>query len=160
MLHEPMLDVGYIISEWQRAITGLKRISDLLNYTQDENLLDHEHNVKESSSFNFSISLKNVSFTFADDSKEIIKNFSISVAQGERLGIKGEIGSGKSTLLNLISGLERNYTGEIRIGDLEIHSKTHHELREIISIVSQKPFLFADTIRNNLELNKILQGVV
>ena len=153
MLHEPMLDIGYMISEWQRAVVGLKRVCDVLNHEQDQNLLDHEQSSNLRGKNDFTIKLENVSFSFPNSENKIINNFSAFLEQGERLGIKGPIGSGKSTLLSLISGLERNYSGKIEIGNIDIRNYTHHELRDLISIVDQKVFLFADTVRKNLEFD-------
>ncbi|PCC52281.1 dipeptide ABC transporter ATP-binding protein [Brevibacterium aurantiacum] len=76
-----------------------------------------------------------------------LEDISFSVASGQRLGIVGESGSGKSTLLNILSGLDRPSSGQVRVGDIRVESASSsalRSLRENLQIVFQDPFASLD----------------
>lgn len=68
------------------------------------------------------VEIKNLSFRYARGSREVIRDFNLSIEKGEIIGILGESGCGKSTLLRLIAGLEVPTTGSLRIDKQEIFS--------------------------------------
>jgi putative ABC transport system ATP-binding protein len=76
------------------------------------------------------IELRDVTKTYHRDANEIsvLDRVSISVAEGEYLGLMGPSGSGKSTLLNLLAGIDRPTRGSIRIGDTEVSSLSERAL--------------------------------
>src|SRR5258708_19441396 len=76
------------------------------------------------------IELRDVSKTYRRDAIEIpvLDRVSISVAEGDFLGLMGPSGSGKSTLLNLLAGIDRPSRGVIRIGDTEISAMPERTL--------------------------------
>jgi putative ABC transport system ATP-binding protein len=76
------------------------------------------------------IELRDVSKSYRRDANEIdvLDRVSISVPEGDFLGLMGPSGSGKSTLLNLLAGIDRPSRGSIRIGDVEISSLSDRAL--------------------------------
>lgn len=75
-----------------------------------------------------------------DHRNHVVRNLDFDVRQGETLGIVGESGCGKSTVLRCLIGLERGWTGEIRVdGQSLSHKRTQDELRKI-QLVFQDPF--------------------
>src|SRR5690349_2474277 len=70
----------------------------------------------------------NKSFTRGGEEITVLKDLNLDVAEGEFLGIMGPSGSGKTTLLNLIAGLDRPDSGEVRIGDAVVSRMTEAEL--------------------------------
>ncbi len=66
------------------------------------------------------VEIKNLSFGYQHSSREVIRDFNLSIEKGEIIGILGESGCGKSTLLRLIAGLETPTIGSLRIGKKEI----------------------------------------
>jgi putative ABC transport system ATP-binding protein len=76
------------------------------------------------------IELRNVTKSYKRDAIEIpvLERVSISVPEGDFLGLMGPSGSGKSTLLNLLAGIDRPTRGAVRIGDTEISSLSEHAL--------------------------------
>lgn len=66
------------------------------------------------------VEIKNLSFRYRSDRREVIRDFNLTIEQGEIIGILGVSGCGKSTLLRLIAGLEVPDTGSFRIGQQEI----------------------------------------
>lgn len=82
-----------------------------------------------------SLELKNISRTF--DGKTAVRNISLTAKQGEIIGILGTSGCGKSTLLRAISGLDRDYNGEIAI-----NGETSTDIHDTTGFIFQEPRLF------------------
>ena len=97
---------------------------------------------------------KDVSLTYDDTNITALKNISFSVNEGETLAILGKTGSGKSSIVNLISRLYDTTEGEIFIDDNSIKTCNLYDLRDQIGFVPQDPFLFSDTIENNIKFGK------
>ena len=72
------------------------------------------------------------------------------------MGVKGTIGTGKTTLIKILGGLVRDFSGDILFYGKPFNFYSHKSLRDHIGIVPQRPFLFADNIRENVRLNKNL----
>ncbi|UCC18581.1 MAG: ABC transporter ATP-binding protein [Promethearchaeota archaeon] len=109
------------------------------------------------------IKFENVSFTYPESKKPILKNITFTVRAGQTLAIVGTTGSGKSTLTKLISRLYDVNKGKILIDNIDIRSYALESLRNQISFIEQDVFLFSDTIFNNISfgrtssLNEIIQ---
>lgn len=101
----------------------------------------------------FNITLEKVSFGYGET--KIIHNLSLTIPQGERLGIKGASGTGKSTLLKLILGELYPTYGNIKYGNIDITSINSKELYKKISYIGQDSVLFNISIRENLLLGNI-----
>lgn len=83
----------------------------------------------------------------------VLKNINLIVYPGEKIAIIGENGSGKSTLLNLLSGFYQPDRGCIKIQGIPVSKFGIKNLREKISMVCQKPYLFKGTIEENININ-------
>jgi len=153
LIQDPLMELGYIISELQRSMTSLKRLFTIYDEKKDSGMMLKGSSVND---YEVIFNVKKISFKFDDSSSRLINDLSFTLNSRERLGILGPIGSGKSTLLNILAGLERNYQGEIFFNNGPLEKYSHESLRSYISIVPQKTFLFADSIRNNIALNKSL----
>jgi ATP-binding cassette subfamily B protein len=149
LMHDPMMTLGFIVSEWKKGFTALERLSEIYLNKKDETLIKEGLSVIEHGNV---FQVKNLSFSYAA-AKPIFSNLNFSVKKGERLGVIGPIGAGKSTLLGLLSGFLQVKSGELLFFDKKLNEYSHSSLREYMSLVHQKPFLFADTIRSNITLD-------
>ncbi|MBH48625.1 MAG: hypothetical protein CME71_10695 [Halobacteriovorax sp.] len=102
--------------------------------------------------FKRSIEVKDLTFTYGEG--EVLKNFSMHVKKGEKVGLVGLSGSGKSTLINLLLGLYPVKHGSILLDEKAIADIKLNNLRGLFGLVSQDIFLFNDTIKGNLTLGK------
>ncbi len=100
-----------------------------------------------------SITCENLDFAYEEE--QILKNYSISISKGSRIGIHGKSGSGKSTLLKLLMRFYDVDGGKIQIGDREIKTVNTRELRNMESYVTQETCLFHDSIANNIAVAKL-----
>ncbi|MGB1268569.1 MAG: ABC transporter ATP-binding protein [Flavobacteriaceae bacterium] len=149
MLTWPVATVGWVTSIIQQAEASQKRINEFLNIIPE---IKNENN--STYEFDTDIEFKNVTFTYPDTNITALKNLSFKIDKGHSFAIIGQTGSGKSTILNLISRLHDVTKGEIRIGGKNIKDHNLTLLRTHIGVVPQDPFLFSDTIANNIKFGK------
>ncbi|MDB5184571.1 MAG: transporter ATP-binding protein [Candidatus Saccharibacteria bacterium] len=102
------------------------------------------------------ITFQNVSFSYEKGSRQraVLKDFSLAIPQGQKLGVVGISGAGKSTLTKLLLRFNDVDEGHILLGDVDIRTVLQTELRSQIAYVSQEPLLFHDSIRENVAVAK------
>jgi ATP-binding cassette subfamily C protein CydC len=98
------------------------------------------------------IEVSNLSFTYPGSERPALDGVSFSVPQGGRIAIVGPSGAGKSTITSLIVRFWNPAEGEISIGGRNIDRLDPEELRRNIAVVSQRTYLFGQSIRENLLL--------
>jgi len=130
----------------------------ILNYINKPLFLVSKKKIKPMK-FRNKISLKNVSFNYSNEKKDIVlKNINIEIPAGSRIGIIGKSGSGKSTLADLILGLLNPYSGNILVDGQNIKDKKQSWFSNVAS-VPQNIFITDQTITENIafgiEKNKI-----
>ncbi len=99
------------------------------------------------------VSMNDVEFYYRED-KPLLKDYSMSVKEGESVAITGPSGCGKTTLSKLLLGLYPMVAGDILIEGKSCHKLANSELRERIAYVPQEPYLFNETIRENIRIGK------
>ena len=96
---------------------------------------------------------KNVSFSYNNDSV-VLKNISFKIKANETVGFVGKSGAGKTTIFNLLCKLYPDYKGKISIDDIDIRDLDKDSIRGNITIISQNPYIFNLSIKENLKLVK------
>jgi ATP-binding cassette, subfamily B, bacterial len=94
------------------------------------------------------------SVSFAYQSQSTLNNISITAEPGQTIALVGTTGAGKTTVLSLLARFYEKDSGQILLDDFEISSVNKTSLRNQLAYVSQEPFLFNGTVRENLELAK------
>ena len=97
------------------------------------------------------ITFENVSFSYNDD-REVLRNISFLIPKGSKVAIIGSNGSGKSTIINMLLRFLEPKSGKIEIGKVDIKNMDLNGYRELFSVVSQNPYLFSKTIKENIDL--------
>ena len=145
MLTWPVATVGWVTSIVQQAEASQKRINAFLG--QEPSIMDgaSSANIKEAK-----IVFDNVSFTYPDTGIKALKEISFTINPGETLGIIGKTGAGKTTLLELIARLYDPSSGKIFIDREDIRNYPLKELRDAMGYVPQNPFLFSESIEENI----------
>lgn len=110
-------------------------------------------------SFEHSITLRNISFSYFETNKSVLNNINIVIPKGIRLGIIGETGSGKSTLVDIIMGLLSPDSGKVYIDDIEINNSNVYMWREFISQVPQSIFLIEASVAENIAFGKLYSEI-
>ena len=151
MLTWPVRMLGRVISEMSKSGVSIDRIRYIMNSEIEK---DTENPINPDMSQD--ISFNHVSFSYGEDSSEVLDDVSFTVKAGTVVGILGGTGSGKSTLMYL---LDRLYniepdSGNITIGSVDIKDMSREHLRENIGMVLQEPFLFSRTLADNIAITK------
>ena len=149
MLTWPVTVVGWLTSIVQQAEASQKRINKFLR--EKTEIKDGINNQKIKFE---SLEFKNVKLKYSDTRIEALKNLSFKVNKGETIGIIGPVGSGKTSILELIIRLYEPSSGRILINNKSLSSFKLKNIRKIISYVPQNPFLFSDTIADNIKFGK------
>ena len=95
---------------------------------------------------------KNVSFAY--DKNKVLKNLSFKIKANETVAFVGKSGSGKTTIFNLLCKMYEVDSGEITIDGININDLTKDSIRGNITVISQNPYIFSLSIRDNLRLVK------
>jgi len=119
-------------------------------------VLDKDNPRKLPKKVKFDIELRDVTYHYSDAPSNVkaVKNFSLDIAQGEKVGLVGYSGSGKTTLTKLLLRFMDVSGGGISVGGIDIRDLTQKELRSHIAYVPQEPLLFHRSIAENIAYGK------
>ena len=100
------------------------------------------------------LELDKVSYQYSGQDKPIFENLNLNFKLKNKYILMGDSAAGKSTLLNLISGLLRDYQGEIEIADMEYNQISDQDLHDQITYLQQDPYIFTASLEWNLTLGR------
>ncbi len=141
----PVRDLSEKHNILQNALASGERIVQILDTDKEQ------EGGKESLKTIENIEFKNVSFRYESGvDRDVIQNVSFLVNKGESLAILGPTGSGKTSLMNLIVRFYQHGSGEILINGNSIDYYSTRSIRSKVAIVTQEPYLFSGTIRENI----------
>ncbi|HQD10328.1 MAG TPA: ABC transporter ATP-binding protein [Flavihumibacter sp.] len=133
----------------QRGSAAVARIEEILAAPV---MVEEAPDALKLDTFRDKIEFRNVSFAYED--KTILHNINLVIEKGKTVALVGSSGSGKSTLADLIPRFHDVTSGEILIDGKDIRSYSLSSIRNQLSIVTQEPILFNDSIRNNILVAK------
>lgn len=146
----PVAAIGWVTNLIQRASASIDRLWTIFEIP----LKDGKSRFFKSTNFEGKVSLVNVWFRYKEDLPWILQNISFEVPKGTSLGIVGNVGSGKSTIVKLLGKVYSPTKGLILFDNIEFDKIDENELRNVLAIVPQEPFLFSATIAENVRLGK------
>ena len=146
-LFNPLIELMQNFSILQTSIISAGRVFTLI---------DNEEYEPEQKEGDYKISrgdieFKNVSFSY-DGKRDVLKNISFSVKNGESIAFVGATGSGKSSIMNLFLRFYDYDRGEILIDGVNIKDYSSKELRNSVGLVLQDPFLYHGTVESNIKM--------
>lgn len=146
-VYQPLRSVANMQTVLQEGVAAGKRVFAILD--AHDLILDNDkaQTLKVS---NGALRFDNVSFQYEGREHPALNNVSIEVKPGQSVALVGASGSGKSTLLNLVLRFFDVSQGQIEIDGQDIREVTLDSLRRATALVTQDPFLFDDTIANNI----------
>lgn len=133
----------------QRGSAAIARIEEILHAPL---VVTEVENPVVLTDFKKSIEFRNVGFSYEDI--VILKGINLKIEKGKTIAFVGSSGAGKSTLADLIPRFHDVTSGELLIDGINIKEYSLSSVRNLISIVTQEPILFNDTIANNIALGK------
>ncbi|MDO9375259.1 MAG: ABC transporter ATP-binding protein, partial [Ferruginibacter sp.] len=147
MIINPAKNLSTTVSNLQKGMGAIERIEDILDAPI---VVEEKPGAVSLTGLKSNIEFRNVSFYYQD--KIILKDVSLNIEKGKTIALVGSSGAGKSTLADLVPRFHDVSNGEILIDGINIKDYTIHSLRDQMSIVTQEPILFNDTIASNIAL--------
>ncbi|MGL4687511.1 MAG: ABC transporter ATP-binding protein [Fusobacteriaceae bacterium] len=142
--------LSFLFSNWGRTSISVKRINEVLEEPLEEREKNKD-NLKKNKKNPYIIEFKNVSFSYENNDSLVLDKVSFNIKEGEKIAILGGVGSGKTTLINLIPKFYKPTKGEVLVLGENTKEWDIKKLRDNISIIAQKNFLFSGTINENLK---------
>ena len=178
LLTWPMIALGWVVNLFQRGEASMARINEVLTTDpaigppptvpsgvdgagSDGPRIDSSVTAAPGAgggSVTGRIEFRDVSFRYPGAQDPVLANLSFMVEPGETVALVGPTGAGKSTLLGLIPRLHDPTEGEVLLDGRPLHSYHPGELRAAMGIVLQDPFLFSETIRDNIAVGSGSHG--
>ena len=143
----PAKSLSTSFSNMRKGAAAINRIEEIL---ETPITVDDNPNGVKITSFNDKIEFRNVSFAYED--AVILDNVNLTIGKGKTIALVGSSGAGKSTLADLIPRFHDVTGGELLIDGVNIKDYSLQSLRSLMSIVTQEPILFNDTIAHNIAL--------
>ena len=147
---KPIMQLTMLTEQYQRGLAGFSRYEELMAITpavtggwKDLNLADVKGHV----------TFRNIDFAY-DNSRQILKDFSLDIEPGETVAIVGATGVGKSSIGSLLPRFYDVQKGEILLDGVNIKEYTLSSLRRAIGIVQQDVFLFSDSLWDNISFGR------
>lgn len=147
MLYDPFKSISQANNTLQQALAGAERVFEILDAPE---LLEEAGGSIEYTPPFETLSFENVTFSYPGNKEPALRNINLDIKAGERVALVGQSGSGKSTLANLIPRFHAYQEGAIRLNGHPISDYSLISLRTNIGIVSQDPFLFNLSVRDNI----------
>ncbi len=148
MLTWPMIAFGWVTNLLQRGAASWGRMLAIMDTAPAITDPVVPGPMTDASAVRGDLAIDGLSFGYGDT--PVLRDVSVRVRPGETLAIVGPTGSGKSTLLHLLLRLHDPPPGTVRLDGVDIRDIPLHALRGAIAFVSQEPFLFSDTIAENV----------
>ena len=135
---------------FEQASVGVQRLVEILN---EEPKVKEPPQPKPLKEFHSALRFENVTFAYND--KPVLRDLTLSIPRGLKLGVAGESGSGKTTLLNLIFRFYDPTGGSVKIDGLDLREVAIHDLRTQMALVSQEVVIFDQTAAENIASGKL-----
>ncbi len=144
MLHWPMIAVGWVINLFERGEASMGRILQILDTPPGI----RDEKPRPVAALRGAVEFRRLSFAY--NGASVLHDIDLKVASGQTVAILGPTGSGKSTLVSLLARLYDPPPGSLFIDGVDVRELPLAIVRRSVGFVPQEPFLFSDTIRNNL----------
>ena len=145
----PVQELLSIQFSWYSAKAALGRINALLDLEEEHRPVSKINPFTEDKEVEVTVS--NVNFSY-DGENNVLKDLSLNIPSGKKVALVGASGGGKSTLIQLLIGVYRANSGQIRFNGETCDDISFDVIRGEIAVVLQQPILFNDTLRHNLTL--------
>ncbi len=150
LLMFPISSLGWVASMMQRASVSQQRIDEFLS-TRPEIVSPAEASRQEVKG---EVVFQDVTFTYPHTGITALRNFNLQVERGQKVAIIGKTGSGKSTLAHLLLRMYDASAGEVIVDGVAVQQYDVQALRQGIGYAPQEPYLFSDTVYNNIRFGR------
>ena len=145
---EMLMPIAGAFQHLSGCINAAKRVNELVEQTPDITFNDQDKRIVEGGELSFT----DIVFGYDNNSETVLKKINLSIKAGEKVALLGQTGCGKSSLLSLITRDWEANSGELLLDGVAIDHYSQQALTDGISLVSQRIYLFSDTLRSNLTM--------
>lgn len=143
---QPLVGLARLLEDWEEVSGAMAQAADVLNRPLEVDAASGGLRPK----FAGAIDFQDVTFTYAGTKIPALDRVNFSVPAGTMLGLVGPSGSGKSTITRLLQGINREYSGFVKIDGADLREINLRHLRSSFGVVLQENFLFRGSIRDNI----------
>ena len=144
-----LTSLAWVLAAVSRGIVSLRRVDGVLQ--TEDGLPDAREQLSVDTPPR--LELRELQFTYPDGDEPALEGLSAVVEPGHTLGIFGKTGSGKTTLVNVLSRVQTPPAGSVLLDGVDVTAVELAELREVMAVVPQSPFLFSTSLRENVRLS-------
>lgn len=150
LLSQPIMGLGWLLTIFQQGFVGISSLQTIMDRKGTDDKRKPLPLREKERLFREGITLKDLTYTYHNSDKPVLKNISFAIKPGQVVGVTGKVGSGKTTLVNCLNGYLRPGRGQILFGGTDAADLSGEDIRWVVRTVSQDVFLFSDTIENNI----------
>ena len=147
----PLFIFGILINQLQRGEAAARRVFAVVDLEPE--IYDKEDAIELTEEIS-SVEFKDVYFTYPNTTVPVLSGISFKAEGGDFLGIMGHTGAGKTTILKLLMRYYTPDSGDVLVNGVSIEDYTLYSVRDKIGFVSQEPFLFYGSIKDNVIYNQ------
>tara|TARA_X000000368_G_scaffold118378_1_gene92545 strand:- start:1721 stop:3493 length:1773 start_codon:yes stop_codon:yes gene_type:complete len=147
LLYDPLKAVANLQAMLQEGIAASQRLFPILD---NKPKIQEKENLKKLETISGSINFENISFSYSENDKHVLKNISIKIKSGQTVALVGPSGAGKSSLLNLVPRFYDVSSGKVKIDNIDIKNLSLADVRSASALVSQDTLIFDLSIRENI----------
>lgn len=145
----PLIALGWVVNLFQRGSASMGRLNKIF---ETEPAVRPPENPVPLAEPRGAVEFRNVSFRYPGTERLVLEDISFSADPGQTVAVVGPTGSGKSTLVTLIPRIYDVTSGRVLVDGVDVRDLDSGELRSLIGMVPQDPFLFSATIEENIGL--------
>lgn len=160
LLAMPFISLGMIMSTIQMGMVGVQSLRRILDEEIPDREIQHLPRDQRESLFSSGIEVNNLTYRYPAAEVEgegeteptpALNNISFEIRPGQKIGVLGKVGSGKTTLVNCLNRYLDVEPGHITIDHHDITDISRRDLRSAVRTITQEPFLFSDTVTENIQ---------
>ncbi len=143
---QPLVGLARLIEDFEDVRASIAQVGNVLNNPTETAAMQSGMRTRIQGEVEFD----GLNFTYPGSKLPALDKVSVKIPAGTMLGVVGRSGSGKSTLTRLLQGINREYTGFLKIDGVELKEINLTHLRRSFGVVLQDNFLFRGTVRDNI----------
>jgi len=149
--YDPMRKLSRLQNSMEQALAAAHHVWEVMD---EHATIQEKPGASELPPLTKEIELKNVSFGYANESRSVLRDVSLTIPAGTMVALVGQSGGGKSTLTKLLPRFHDPRSGTVLWDGIDIRDATIASLRKQIALVTQETILFNDTVRHNIAYGK------
>ena len=143
----PMIALGWVVNLFERGAASMSRIQEIMD--QKPSIVDSERPL-EIAQPKGAVEFVNVGFRYPGTERWVLRDITFKIEPGQTVAIVGPTGAGKSSIVRLIPRLYDPQEGEVLLDGMPVSQLRLEQLRKLIAVVPQEPFLFSETLGENV----------